>query len=101
MAMELSEAYDELVESAASAGKKLELQRLREQLTPATDPTLIPPEIKAIIGYVITSDGTVEVSSDAVKAFSTGLGRIYLGKPADGVADKALDAELDSNIDLI
>ena len=101
MAMELSEAYDELVETAESTGKKLEFQRLKELFTMATDPMLIPPEVKAIIGYVITSDGTVEVSADAVKAFRSGLGRIYLGKPADGVADKVLDAEVDSNLDLI
>ena len=102
--MTLEEAFDELTGKAAENGLYDELSRLAAALGYTEvyrHPELVPPDVKAVIGSLFDYGKKVELSGEASMAFRTGIGRVYMGKPADGIADRVLDADISDNLDLL
>ena len=102
--MTLEEAFDELVSAAAREGLSGELCNISTALgypSVLDDPRLVPADVKAAIGALFDYGKKVELSGEASRAFRTGIGRVYMGKPADGIADRVLDADISDNLDLL
>jgi hypothetical protein len=102
--MTMDEAFDELLPAACERGLEGELQNLAAVMghpSLTKDPRLVPADVKAVIGALFDYGRKVELSPDASRTFRTGLARVYGGKPADGVADRVLDADISTNLDLI
>lgn len=102
--MSISEAFDEVVAECDPSAVRNIMSVLGIMLPEddgKPDYTLVMNEIKALVGVLMCQDKEIDVSYEARKELMTGLGRIKMGKPADGVADRIMDADIDSNLDLI
>lgn len=99
--MSISEAFDEVVagcDEPSAIGNML--GALGVTVTDG-EYGLVSAELKAIVGSLLHYNKKTEISADARRELLTGLGRVMMGKPAEGIADAVLDADISGNLDLI
>jgi hypothetical protein len=103
--MSLAEAFEEVV---ASCDGTDELKNILDALgcpvpedEDGPDTAFIRNEIKVAAGLLLVAAKVADPSYDAKKALQEGLTKICRGKPLDGVSEAIMDAEVDSNLDLL
>ena len=65
------------------------------------DMDFVSTEVKVIAGCTLLDSGRVKVSREANDALHGALARVMDGKSAEGLSEKAMDATLNDNIDLL
>ena len=103
--MTISEAFDEVL---ASCEGREELKNILGALGCSVpedengpDTAFIQTEIKVIAGVLLVDNKVAVPSFDAKKTLHEGLAKICAGKPLEGVSEAAMDADVDSNLDLL
>jgi hypothetical protein len=102
----MSEAFDELVLACRENGSEAPIRHVMTALGIAISPdepdySLVPDDIKTIVGATILFADSVEVSREAKGTFLKCAGRVVAGKPADSTAERMGDADIDGNLDLL
>lgn len=106
--MTMSEAFDELVFACQENGGVAPIRNVMAALGVSMvgglgepDYTLVPDDIKAVVGATILFADSVEVSREAKGTFLKCAGRVVAGKPADSTVERMGDADIDGNLDLL
>lgn len=106
--MTTSEAFSELVFACQDNGSEAPIINViaamgiqPPDMPGGPDYTLVPDDIKALVGAVLVSTGSATVSGEAKETFLKCAGRVADGKPADSTAERMGDADIEGNLDLL
>lgn len=106
--MTMSEAFDELVLACRENGSEAPIRHVMAVLGISTmdspdepEYSLVPDDIKTIVGATLLFADAVDVSREAKGTFLKCAGRVVAGKPADSTVERMGDADIDGNLDLL